>query len=61
MLWGDHQLDAAGDAWLALDEAVAFEGEHHLMDGRGGDLEMSLHIGFGWGPSEDAAIGVYEG
>jgi transposase len=46
---------------LSFDEAGALEGEHHLVDGRGGDLEMSPHIGFGGGPSEDAAVGVYEG
>jgi len=34
---------------LAFDEPVSFEGEHHLVDGRCGDLEVSLHVGFAGG------------
>jgi hypothetical protein len=28
----DEELDAAGDAWLASNEAGAFEGKDHLVD-----------------------------
>ena len=34
-------------AGLAADEAGAFEGENHLVDGRRGDAEVALHVGFG--------------
>ena len=54
-------MDAAGDPGLAFDEAVSFESEHHLVDGGCGDLEVSLHVGFGGWSSEDAGIGVDEG
>jgi hypothetical protein len=53
-------LDAARDAWLAFDEAISFEGEHHLVDGGCCDLEVPPHVGFGgWSP-EDAGIGIDE-
>jgi hypothetical protein len=61
LLWGDEDHDASGDAWLSLDEAGALEAEDHLMDGRWGDAEVALHVGFGRGSAEDARIDVDEG
>jgi len=43
----DDQLDASGCAGSSLDEAGAFEGEDHLVDGGRGDAEEALHVGFG--------------
>ena len=50
-----------GDAGLAADEAGAFEGEHHLVDGRRGDAEVPLHVGFGGRAAMHARVGVDEG
>ena len=50
-----------GDAGLASDQACAFEGEHHLVDGRRGDAEVALHVGFGRRPPMHARVGVDEG
>ena len=61
MLGFDQHLDAAGDAGLASDQPVAFEGEHHLVDRRRGDLEESLQIGFGRRSADHQRIGVDEG
>ena len=58
--WHEH-LDAAWDAGLAVDEAGAFEGEDHLVDGRRGDAEVALHVGFGGRPPVHARVGVDEG
>jgi hypothetical protein len=49
----DKKLDAARDAWVAANESLSFEGEHHLMDGRWGDGEEALHVGFGGWASDD--------
>lgn len=61
VLWRDDQFDAAGDARLSADQALAFEGDHHVVDARRSDLEMSLHIGFGRWASVDLGIGPDEG
>ena len=57
----DEDADASGDARLACDEAVAFEGENHLVDRRWSDAEMTLHVGFGGSLVEHARIDVDEG
>jgi hypothetical protein len=36
-------------AGLAFDEALALEGEDHLVDGGECDAEVSLHVGLGGG------------
>jgi hypothetical protein len=46
---------------LSSDQACAFEGEHHLVDGGWGDAEVALHVGFGGRAAEDAAIGMDKG
>jgi hypothetical protein len=43
----DEESDAAGGAGGSLDEAGAFEGEDHLVDGGRGDAEEAPHVGFG--------------
>ncbi len=60
-MWGDEDHDAAGHAWLSLDEASLLETNNHLMDGRWCDGEVALHIGFGRGLPEHAGIDVDEG
>jgi hypothetical protein len=45
---------------LASNETCAFEGENHLVDGRRGDADIPLHIGFGRRPPMEARIGVDE-
>ena len=54
-------MDASCGSGRPRDEAGFFQGQHHLVDGGGGDLEMATHIGFGRGPFEDPAVGVNEG
>jgi hypothetical protein len=54
-------LDASRCPGHAFDEPGFFQGQHHLVDGGSGDLEMATHVGFGRGPFEDSAIGVDEG
>jgi hypothetical protein len=34
-----------------LDEAGAFERQHHLVDRGRADAEELLHVGFGWRPA----------
>ena len=58
---GNEEFDASGDAGLAADEAVAFEGEDHLVDRGWADAEVALHVGFGGRASEHVRIGVDEG
>ena len=60
MRW-DQDADASGDTRLAADEAVPFEAENHLMDRRGSDAKMALHVGFGRRLTEHARIDVDEG
>ena len=57
----DEDVDTSSDARLSADEAIAFETDHHLMNRRGSDAEMTLHVGFGRGLAEDARIDVDEG
>jgi len=54
-------LDASGSSGQPGDEPGFFQGQHHLVDGRRGNLEMATHVGFGRGAFEDPAIGVDEG
>ena len=56
----DPQGDAPGYAWLAADEALAFESQDHLDRGRG-DAKVALHVGFGGRSSDHLGIGVDEG
>lgn len=61
MLRWDEHLDAARHARLAADEGRAFEGKDHLVDGRRGDAEAALNVGFGGRPQVDTRVGVDEG
>ena len=60
MRW-DEDFDASGDAWLSAEEAGALEAENHLMDGRRGDAEVALHVGFGRSLAEHARVDIDEG
>ena len=61
VLGRDEDVDGSRDAWLSADESVPFEAENHLMDRRGADAEMPLHVGFGRSLTEHALIDVDEG
>lgn len=61
VLGRDEDLDAARDAGLASDEASAFEGEDHLVDGRRGHAEMSLDVGLGGRAAVHARVGIDKG
>ena len=56
----DAEADASSAAWRSADETLAFEGEHHLMNGRGRDCEEALHVGLGGRSSHDERISVNE-
>jgi len=57
----NEEFDASGDTRLASDQAVSLEGDNHLVNRRWADLEVALHVGFGWGAAEHARVGVDEG
>src|SRR3546814_12654959 len=57
----DEHLDAAGLAWLAADQACAFEGQHHLVRRGRADAEVALHVCLGRRSAVDAGLGVDEG
>jgi hypothetical protein len=61
VLWWNEDFDASCDAWLASDQTRALKGKHHLVDGRRRDVEVTLHVGFGWGLPEHALIDADEG
>ena len=56
----DEDLDTARDPRLPSDQPGSFEGDHHLVDGWWTDAEVSLQVGFGGRPTEDARIGIDE-
>ncbi len=43
----NEQFDGASDACFPADQSIAFEVEHHLMDGRSRDGEEALHVALG--------------
>ena len=57
----NQKLDASGSSGHPCDEPGFFQGQHHLVDGWSGDVEMAAHVGFSRGAFEDPAIGVDEG
>ncbi len=60
-MWGNEDFDASGNAGLTTDEAGALEGDDHLVNGRGTDPEVALHIGFGGWTLEHVRIDIDEG
>jgi hypothetical protein len=58
IFWRDEDLDAARYAWLASDEAFAFAGEDHLVDGRRGDAEVTAYVGFRRGAAMYARVRI---
>ena len=61
MVGRDEDIDTSGDARQAADEAIAFEAEDHLVDGRRADSEVSLHVGFCGSLTEHALVDADEG
>ena len=59
-LGSNQHFDAASDSRLSSNQPRSFEGEHHLVNRRGADAEVSLHIGFGGRPSEHTRVSVDE-
>ncbi len=57
----NQEFDASGDTWLTPNEAVAFEGENHLVNRGRADAEMTLHVGFGRSAPKHVRVGVDEG
>ena len=57
----NEQFDAASDACLPADQSIAFEVEHHLVDGRSRDGEKSLHVVLGRSATIYQAVGPDEG
>ena len=60
MRW-DEDVDAACDAGLSADEAVAFEAKNHLVNRRRADAEMALPVGLGRGLVKHSRIDIDEG
>lgn len=60
-IWVDLEADASSAAGFAADEALALEGEHHLMNRGRGDGEEALDVGFSGRPSEGERIGMNKG
>ena len=60
-MWRNEELDASGDARLASDQAVSFEGDDHLVNRGWADAEVALHVGFGGGAPEHVRVDVNEG
>ena len=56
----DEKLRCCVDAVSAPNETLAFEGEYHLVDGRRGDTEVVLNVGFGGQACMDAHMGIDE-
>jgi hypothetical protein len=56
----DAEADASSASWGSADETLAFESEHHLMNGRRSDREEALHVGLGGRSSHDERISVNE-
>jgi len=45
---------------LSSNQPGSFEVEHHLVNRRRADAEVSLHVGFGGRPSEHTRVSVDE-
>ena len=54
-------MDASRDTGLALNEAISFEGDDHLVHRGRADLKVALDIGLGWRATEHVRVGVDEG
>ena len=61
MLGRDQNLDAARYAGLAADEACAFKGKDHLVNGRRGNPEVPLHLPFGGRSPMQACVEIDKG
>jgi hypothetical protein len=59
--WGDEYFDTSGGLRLSADEALAFEGQDHLVDGGRGGGEEVLQVAFGGWAGVDLCVGPDEG
>ena len=57
----DEHLDACVASAVGGDEVQRVRGPEPTMDGRRGDAETALDVGFGGRPEVDARVGVDEG
>jgi hypothetical protein len=57
----DHQADRAGLSWYAGDEPTLLQIQHHLMNRRGRNLKIPLHVGLSRRPPVELGVVVYEG
>jgi hypothetical protein len=57
----DGNANASWEALLSFDQAGFFEGEHHLVDGGSGDVEVAPHVGFRRRSAVDAGVSPDEG
>ena len=56
----DEQFDAAGDTRSASDQSNSLEVQHHLVDRRRRDLEMTSQVGLGGRTAHHQRIGMDE-
>ena len=61
LLAGNKNADGTRLARRSFDQATRFEGEHHVVDGRGSDLEEIPHVGFSGGPAMKKRVHLDEG
>lgn len=54
----NEEFDAASGPRLLSDQAVAFERQHHLVNGGRADAKILLHVGFGRGPAMQERVEV---
>ena len=60
-VWVDQNPYGAGASRLPFDEAQAFEGEDHLVDGRRRHAEVTLEVDFGGWSAKHDRIGLDKG
>lgn len=59
-LGGDEQFDAAGNAWLASDQAGSLQRDEHLMDRGRRDREIPLDVRFGGRATQHTRVRIDE-
>jgi hypothetical protein len=56
----DEQFDAAGNAWLASDQAGSLQSDQHLMHRGRRDREIPLDVRFGGRATQHTRVGIDE-
>jgi hypothetical protein len=59
-LGSNQDFDAASDSGLSSNHPRSFEGEHHLVNRRRADAEVSLQVSFGGRPPKHMCVSVDE-